>query len=464
MLVVATTGKLPSVKADAVEFRLDLFQDLSKVSKLRKTCSLPVIFTLRKASQGGKFLGNERERQDKILELLALKPDYVDLEYDCDLDFVREVRASASLICSYHDFEKTPEDLSAILTEMKRLPASIYKIATQAPSSLDALRMLCFVREKRLEDEPIAGMCMGEHGGVTRILAPVVDSLITYAAHDVETAPGQLSAKVLEDTYHYSHLNRKTAIYSLIGNPVDQSIGHHFHNALFKQLKEDAVYVKIALKPEEIPAFFPLMKQLLFKGFSVTMPLKEKVGAYLDAIDPSARSMGAINTLAYLDGEWKGFNTDAGGALDAIETQGNVAGKKVVILGAGGAARALAYESLQRGATVRIVNRTKEKGDRLAHQLGCQATALEEWTLPDYDILMNTTPASPNVPIPEEKILSGRLIFDAVFNLRGTALLNLAQNKGCTVVDGHEMYVRQAIKQLEIWLNQPVDPKLAPSL
>lgn len=477
MLVIAIQGSFDEAKqaiekankkGEAIELRLDLLKDLSHVSKLKSLCKLPVIFTLRKKAQGGKYQGSEHEREEKLSELLALGPDYVDLEYDVAPSFIEKVHQNfpdVAIICSSHDFDKTPENLEQVLEEMTQVRASIYKIATFANSSLDSLRMLSFILQKRKEGISLAGMCMGPHADITRILAPVVDSLLTYASlsSGVETAPGQVPIDALEKIYRFSTLNRQTKIYALIGDPVQQSIGHLAHNALFKKLKEDAVYVKILVKPQEVGEFFDLMKKLPFCGFSVTMPLKEKVGQHLDWIAPQTKTIGAINTLNLKEGRWEGFNTDASGALDATEEKCKVAGKKVVILGAGGAARALAFESIERGGEVLIVNRTGEKAKKLAMQLGCEGIALEDWTALPYDILMNTTPVGMNTKasslVPEQALLKEAVVFDAIMHPKETPLLISAKNKGCQVVYGNEMFTRQAVKQVEIWLNRPLDTR-----
>ena len=311
MLTVVVKGSFKEAKktiiegnkeGEALEFRLDLFDDLSHISKLRSACSLPVIFTLRKASQGGSFKEAEEVREKTVLELLKLHPDYVDIEYDCDLKFIHRIRQDfpeIGVICSYHDFEKTPEDLKGILDEMNQIPAAIYKIATYANSSLDSLRMLTLVRDEREKGAQIAGMCMGEKGEITRILAPIFDSLIAYAPlkGEGETAPGQVRVDKLEKIYHFSLLNRETKIYALIGDPTAKSIGHFVHNHIFHMLKQNSVYVKIPVKPEEILSFFSLIKKLPFEGFSVTMPLKEETSSLLDAVSLKAKAVGAINTL-----------------------------------------------------------------------------------------------------------------------------------------------------------------------
>ena len=454
------TIRIAQKDAELIEFRIDLMEksDVGHVGKLLHESKLPVIFTLRHRDQGGEFPGNEREREGAFLELIKLKPAYVDLEYEAT--FRDKIPPDVKVIVSYHNFEKTPEDLEQIYTKMVKFKADIYKIACMAQSSLDALRMLIFVKEH----ERAAGMCMGEYGAITRILAPVVGSALTYAPieKEGETAPGQVSIPELRDIYHFDHLNRQTRIYALIGNPVDKSIGHLCHNAIFRELEEDAVYVKFVITPQEVPALFAALKKLPFEGFSVTMPLKEHVAPHLDEIDPKARQIGAINTLVRRSGKWSGYNTDAGGAFDAIEIKGSVSGKTLLILGAGGTARALAYEGVQRGGRIIIANRTKKKGGILADHVKGRGVGFEEVPSLKYDILINTTcvgmaPDIREMPINPEYILENATVFDVIFNPKETRLLNAAKNKGCPIVFGYEMYVQQAFKQFELWLDRPLD-------
>ena len=453
-------------KGEVIELRLDLLpHSFDCVSALRKECPLPVIFTLRKKSQGGAFEGSERVRRAKIVELLPLLPDYVDLEYDCPDGFIQEVKrrfSQTKIICSYHNFEKTPVDLEGVLKRMKRSGASFYKLATFARSSIDSLRMLKLVQNHN----HVAGMCMGKKGQITRILAPVVRSVFTYATLGKEADSTSISADVLENYYNFFHLNKNTAVYALIGDPIDQSPGHLFHNLLYHQLKLDAVYVKFNLKESEIETFFKSIKNLPFKGFSVTMPLKQTVTTHLKKIDPIAKLIGAVNTLTLEKGQWKGFNTDGKGGLDTIEKRVRVKGKRVVILGAGGTARALAFEAIRRGAKVFILSRRWQEGAKLASSLGSPAIALENQSqLPSFEILINATPVgmkenSSEIPFPKGSIRKQMALLDVVINPQETELIRQAKSKGCTIFYGYEMFTRQAIEQIGIWQGHSFELKV----
>jgi 3-dehydroquinate dehydratase/shikimate dehydrogenase len=306
-------------------------------------------------------------------------------------------------IASYHNFEMTP-DLEVVLAQMKeRHPrARYYKLATFARSTLDSLRMLHFQRRH----PEVIGVCMGERGALTRILGPVMGCPIVYAplTEEDKNSPGQLLWSELSLIYHFKSLTPENFICGLIGDPVRRSVGHLFHNPQF-------LYVKMKVEADELESFFALVEDLPFRGLSVTSPLKEKVIPYLARISSEAKAIGAVNTLVRGLSGWEGFNTDGKAAVDVL---GEVRGKKVVVVGAGGAARAIVYELVKRGAVVTIVNRTKKKGQDLAIELGC--VFAEE--VPLCDILVNATSVSNSqyAPIVMDIATGGASFFEMYLN------------------------------------------------
>lgn len=346
-----------------------------------------------------------------------------------DVDWKETLVPGAPLIISYHNFEETPTDLEAILSLLQAREASFYKIATMAHSTLDALRMLEFVSLH----PKVIGICMGPLGQITRILAPVFGTPLMYASMDELSPVGQVPLETLLNTYHFRNLHPQTPLFGLIGDPIDASIGHLFHNATMKE----AVYVKMAVKPSELGSFLAYAKKLNFRGLSVTMPLKEAVIPYLDAIDPEAEKMGAVNTLLFQEGKIKGFNTDGKGALAAL---GNIIGKKIVIIGAGGASKAIAYALRAARAKVTVANRTPKEGAVLLNQIPG-----------DYDILINTTPHP--MPIDPSKIIPGSTVMDIA--IKQTTLLQESLAKGCVCISGYPLYLHQAMEQQRIWELNP---------
>lgn len=440
-------------EGDLYEWRLDLFDSytLEELRPLRKSLKKPVIFALRSQEQGGRFRGSEEERCAEILRLATLEPTYFDLEWTLPSSFVAEFARrfpSIRIVISSHDFAKTPSDLEGHLKQMQRPGGHLYKMACMANSTNDALRMLCFVKKHA----PLLGVCMGTKGALTRILGPLVGAPWTFAPLDQPTAPGQISPQELRSLYG---LESGRQIYGLVGNPVSQSISHLTHNHLMRRLHLNGVYVKMEVEKEELAQFFALAKELGIRGLSVTMPLKEAVLPYLHRIEE--KEVGAVNTL-FFERELLGINTDGKGALDALEAKCKVEGRLVVILGAGGAARALVHEALARGARVHILNRTRERALELARLMGAQGGALEELAGLPYEVLINTTPDP--MPIPQEAIRPRTLVMDIKTRPKMTRLLEEASAKGCTLVYGYEMFINQALGQYGLWFPH-IDRKAA---
>jgi 3-dehydroquinate dehydratase / shikimate dehydrogenase len=442
--------------ADAFEFRLDHFSTLDhkKIKSLKEKAKAPVIFTLRRRDQGGEYAGGEDRRLLEIEKLASLLPDFIDLEYDVPLEFFKKMRdlfPGIQLIVSCHDFEKTPQDLSHFLQKMRKPFFAIYKIACMAKSSADLLRLLRFVKE-RAKEEKIIGISMGEHGSPSRILSKIAGNFLQYASNKKEEgALHQMTLQEMQEIYRYRDVNESTRIYALLGDPVMQSVGHIFHNRLFRERKINAVYVKCRVSKEDLAEFFKELGALPFDGFSVTMPLKEAVIPFLAHLDPDSAKIQAVNTICREKGGMKGFNTDAPGALDAVEAFGSVRGKKLVLLGAGGAAKAIAYEALKRGSEVIIANRSLEKGEMLAQELGCGASSVEEIEV--YDILVNGTSLGMNgeLAVPEKFLVKGAVVMDTVYHPQETPLLQAARKAGCRCVYGIEMFHNQALLQQKIW-------------
>jgi 3-dehydroquinate dehydratase/shikimate dehydrogenase len=420
--------------ADLIELRLDYFD-------IKEKPPFPCIFTLRKKEQGGVSDISEKERLAKIEKLLELGPEYCDIEADTDPVFIERIAKKfpkVKLIGSYHNFEKTPQDLDAILREMKNPHFAIYKIALKANSTADMLRLMIFTRECKV---PLSVMSMGEFGKPSRVIAPIVGSVLDYSGLDEEMTLHRYSLKTLLEVFHYRKLNRHTLIYSLIGNPVEQSSGHLFHNPRFQH---NAVYVKMVVRETEVAEFFELIQKLPFGGLSVTIPLKELIAPEMDEVTPVAQAIGAINTVTFRHGKAIGTNTDAPGALNAIEKHTSVRGKQLALLGAGGTARAIAYEAKQRGAHVTVFNRTPSR----AKEFGCEGFPLEELPHHPYDILVNTIPPK-SIEVPS--IRPHTIVMDVVYYPRETPLLAAAKKLGCHCVYGDEMFVEQALLQQKAW-------------
>ncbi len=449
---------------DGVEVRLDYFEHIDEeaLKSFIKGYEKPVMLTVRRNDQGGRFSGTEMERLDRLEALCKLGPAYVDLEYDVPVEYRKrlfETYPNISFISSYHDFSNTPDDLEEVFRKVKTPNAHFYKIAVTANSCIDALKVLSFMKNHSQEKNFI-GIAMGEEGQITRILAPVVGSYLTYAPLFAEdsTAPGQITAREMQELYRFGKLNRETEIYALIGDPVTKSLGAVIHNAVFTDADINAVYVKVRVTKEELQTFITKVVELPFKGFSVTMPLKESVLPMLSQTSIQTKVIGACNTIRVSNHQMTGYNTDGTGALDAIEKKALVFGRHVVIIGAGGSAKSIAFEATQRGAFVTLINRTPEKALEIADTLDCQGGGLElikEVSEKGYDILVNCTPESDLIE--EQWILPGKIVMDIVYIPKNTPFLVKALKKNCQIVYGYEMFVYQALEQQRIWFPETIN-------
>ncbi len=462
---VSQTIHTANQQAECLELRLDYLSsiDIQKISQLRQLTQLPVIFTLRKSSQGGFYPFDETQRINDILQLCALNPDYLDLEYDVSESIFQNIAVrypKIKLLCSYHDFSKTPDDLASILTSMHKNHIYTYKIATMAQSTTDALRMLKFIRQTQSSTH-VTGICMGERGSCTRILSSVMGNIFHYASLDNQqtVAPGQLTVDTLINTYRFKKLNKNTRIYALLGDPVDKSVGHIFHNRAINLLEQNAVYLKLSVSVAELSNVISLCRELPFAGFSITMPLKEKIISYLDETESSSQ---AINSIIIQNGKWIGFNTDGKGAVSALIDKTSLSQQTIVILGAGGSAKAIAQAAVQAGAKVIIINRTIDTAQQLAKQLHCEAYGLEyiaRLKQLNYTILINTLPISDHAMqelIKPDYLIPDTFAMDIVYQPIHTSFLKIAAQANCICIPGYEMYINQALLQIQRWFDSPL--------
>jgi len=261
-------------------------------------------------------------------------------------------------------------------------------------------------------------------------------------------------------------INGKTKITGLIGDPVEHTISPHMHNAGFSYFNLNYVYVSFQVKKENLQAAIIGAKSLDIKGLNVTIPHKIDVMKFLDTIDTTAEHIGAVNTIK-LDDEIKGFNTDGLGAIRAIEELSAVKNKKIVILGAGGASRAISFQAvLSKAGRVIIANRTIDKAlkltDNLKNNLDADAMAMGlgdklKKELLDTDILINTTPIGmyPNINqkplVTSDMMHEGLIVNDVIYNPLETELLKEAHKAGAKAISGIKMLIYQGIESFKIW-------------
>lgn len=388
------------------------------------------------------------------------------------------------VIVSSHNYQNTPsvEDLGNLVVSIQATGADIVKIATTALEITDVARIFQITVHSQVSSVPVIGLVMGERGLISRILCPKFGGYLTFGSLEpgIVSAPGQPTIKDLLNLYNFRQLGPDTKVFGVIGKPVSHSKSPHLYNEAFKSVGFNGVYVHLLV--DDIAKFFHTYSAADFAGFSCTIPHKEAALKCCDEVSPVAKSIGAVNCIIRRpsDGKLFGYNTDYVGAISAIEdglrdlhkissTSGSpLAGKLFVVIGAGGAGKALAYGAKEKGARVVIANRTYARARELADAVGGDALSLADLNNfhPENGmILANTTsigmqPKVDETPISKHALKYYSLVFDAIYTPKITRLLREAQESGATIVTGLEMFIGQAYEQFERFTGLPAPKEL----
>ena len=451
-----------------LEFRLDyLEKPLLALPKLKtfltEHTAVTAIATCRRTKNGGKFEGATAAELEVLTKAAGSGFHLVDLELETaeelkKTEFQKLRETGVALIVSHHDFKQT-KDLDGVFKRIQPFEPEFVKIVPTAKTLTDNVTLMKFL-EKMNDQSNIIGICMGDAGIISRVLGVRAGSAFTFAAATPgeETAPGQIAARTLLETYRIDQVDAATKIYGVAGNPIRSSLSPLMMNTAFRRETVNAVY--LALQADKLTDLLTLVNEIPIQGLSVTMPLKQEIMAHLENTDPLSAKIGACNTvLRAQDGKLYGFNTDVAGIVTPLERRMSLKGAKVLVLGAGGAARAAVFGLRDKGAEVWILNRTPETAQKLARQAGAKTIKKDALAKTPFDVIVNATPigmaGNKAAQMLEAKDLNAKLVFDLVYNPIETPLIAAARSKGIAVVAGVEMFVQQGARQFEIWTGKP---------
>jgi len=450
-----------------LEFRLDYISRpalaLPKIKQfLESHAGISVIATCRRAASGGKFRGSIASQLDILAKASAIGCQLVDVELQTAQKVkpaqLQKLRARSALILSFHDFRGTKK-LDETLEKMRAFPADFYKIVSTASTLSDNLTMIEFLG-READNHSLVGVCMGEQGIISRVLGVRAGSIFTFASVSPgeETAPGQVTAQELRSVYRIEQVDVATRVYGVAGDPISHSLSPAIMNAAFRRENVNAVY--LALHAKTLKDLLNCVREIPIHGLSITMPYKEAIIPYLDNTDSHTTKIGACNTVVRAqDGKLYGFNTDTSGVVRPLERRlSTLQDAKILVLGAGGAARAAVFGLKERGAEVYILNRNLAAAKKLAHRAHARSLKRADLKKFAFDVIINATPVgmgnTRETPL-QEKEINARFVFDMIYDPVETRLLKLAKERGAQIIPGSEMFVHQAARQFEIWTGKP---------
>ena len=459
--------------ADLVEIRLDALDDPASLTEddlriLSKSSSVPVGFTLRPTWEGGGFDGEESEREHLLAAAARSGAAFVDVELDAEWAAELLETAPCAVIVSHHWSEPCPADLGERIEQLHRLAPAVAKLVAPADRPDQAEPLLEAGRILDERGQPAACFCMDEAGSASRLLAVGYGAALVYAARDDDeaVAPGQWPVGRLVGVLKVPEWPRGARFCGLVGDPIVHSLSPAIFNAAFRDFDTELAYVPIP--GSDLESSLELATSAGFRGLSVTMPFKEEAARACTELDPLAALIGAVNTLVAEADGWHGFNTDASAVVEALSASIDLAGAEVAVVGAGGAARAAVAAIAEAGGRVTVTGRTAGRAEVVAALAAAQAAPVDRLKEARFDVVINATPVGMEgtatqgeTPFPPDWLGGTEVVFDMVYRPRRTALLAAAEQRGCTTIDGLEMFVRQAAAQYRLWTGDGSDAPLA---
>lgn len=463
---------------DIAELRVDCLDPDERflIRRFPEMAGIPVILTIRRNIEGGFFVGGEGSRIALLAQGLAYAVAdtrrnfaYVDLEEDLNVPSLEEAARAfgTRVIRSWHNMKGVDENLTDKLQNLRRVGDEIVKVAVTPRSLDDVVRVYQAAKATAGMNKIL--LCMGEYGLNTRILAEHLGSMLSYSSSSGESdlpgnALGHLDPKEMAEFYRFRKITSETKIFAVAGYPLKMTSSPHFFNTAFGLEEIDAVYVPIPA--DSVHSLMRLAEEIGISGISVTVPYKEEVLPYLSYTSEEVASIGACNTVVASPQGWRGYNTDAAGfSLSLLSFLGrkDLRGRRVTIVGAGGAAKAVASEVHRLKGKALILNRTPARARALAEPYrfvwsgldGRGAEQMEKYS----DIIIQTSTAGMSPNVNEDPLVfyefSGReTVMDLVYKPEKTLCLQRAERAGCRILNGGDMLLRQARIQFTHYMNR----------
>ncbi len=451
---IEASRKAVGMGADLIEIRFDHFAQLPRDFSRFKEFQIPKIATLRSVAHGGKYTGKDDIKLRFLVRAYNGAFDFIDVEDDFPLLHNRDLDG-IRVIVSSHIFDSSPR----MMTVVDRLVANgskgdTPKVVYKTETLTDVASLVSAGKLYSLAERKFALIGMGPLGSITRVCANRFGASLTYVSLEPgkEAAPGQIDLATMK------WLGNRAIITGIIGHPLEHTVSPAMHNAAFRSLRVPGMYFKLPAAPVELEAATQMMVDLDMRGLNVTIPHKESIISLMDRLDIDALKVGAVNTIINDKGKLIGSNTDLYGVARSFELANfDAKDKDVLVVGAGGASRAVCAYLSGAGAKVKITNRTNTKAASLAEKFD-NVTAVEFDSLAKikYDAIVNCTPIGmkgfPNeIPLPAEIIQKGMLVLDTIYNPEITKLLEVAKEKGALPISGKDMLIYQAMKAFELW-------------
>ncbi|MCI0340824.1 MAG: type I 3-dehydroquinate dehydratase [Planctomycetales bacterium] len=449
--------------ADLVEWRADLLPDPDpRRIRERVPPGVPALYTIRSRGQGGAFAGSPAEAARLREAAAASGFAWVDVEAPLEGE-VPPLPAGVRTVLSFHDTSGIPRAAAALYDRLRARGPDIVKIVGTAREPADAAPLLDILPGSG----DLAAFCQGEGGAASRVLAARAGGALVFgsAAADRPAAAGQIPVADLERLYRVGALTMATAVYGVAGDPVSHSRGPEIHNRVFAALGVDAVYLRFPTR--DLAGLVAFLRPRGLAGLSVTLPHKEAAAALAAEVGASARA-GSANTLAFRGGRILAESTDGEAARATLEEvlsgraggPGGLAGLRVLVLGAGGTARAVAAAMRDAAARVTVSGRTAARAEALSRGLGVAAAPWEARESVPAEVLVNATPLGMRAgdPLPADPSRFPGLLaaLDAVYAPPETEFLRAVRAAGARAATGVRMFLHQAAAQLRIWLGRDV--------